>query len=98
MKRATSRTRGGGWQLQHAKARLSELIKLACTEGPQEITVRGDTTAVVLSRADYDKLCNRRKASNLSDFLLRSPLARLNVDFERDRSLTRDDSLFDAER
>jgi prevent-host-death family protein len=94
----TSRARGGGWQLQHAKARLSALIKLACTEGPQEITVRGETTAVVLSRADYDKLCNRRKASNLSDFLLRSPLAGLNVDFERDRSLTRDENLFDAGR
>lgn len=95
MKRTTSRTRGSAWQLQHAKARLSALIKLACTQGPQEITVRGETAAVLLSRADYDKLRNQRKVQNLSDFLLRSPLAGLNIDFERDRSLTRDDSLFD---
>ena len=91
-------TKARGWQLQHAKARLSALIKLAGTEGPQEITVRGEAAAVVLSRADYDKLRGQRKVQNLPDFLLRSPLAGLNVDFERDRSLTRDDSLFDAEQ
>lgn len=86
------------WQLQHAKARLSELVKLAGTEGPQEITVRGEATAVVLSRADYDKLRTHGKARNLPDFLLGSPLAGLNLDFERDRSLTHDDDLFDAEQ
>ena len=78
------------WQLQEAKARLSELIKRAQVDGPQEITVRGEAAAVVLSRADYDKLLRRRKTPNLSDFLLSSPLAGLDLDLERDRSLTRD--------
>jgi hypothetical protein len=31
----------------------------------------------------------------LSDFLLRSPLARLDIEFERDRSLTSESGLFD---
>jgi prevent-host-death family protein len=85
------------WQLQEAKARLSALIKLADTQGPQEITVRGEAAAVLLSRADYDRLSRQRKVRNLPDFLLSSPLAGLDLDFERDRSLTRDDSLFETE-
>ena len=83
------------WQLQEAKARLSDLVKTAAREGPQEITVRGEAAAVVLSRADYDKLRGNRKTQNLSDFLLSSPLAGLDLDFEREQSLTPDGGLFD---
>lgn len=85
------------WQLQEAKAQLSELVKTAATDGPQEITVRGEPAAVVLSRADYDKLRGKRKTHNLSDFLLSSPLAGLDIDFEREQSLTREGGLFDPE-
>ena len=38
----------GDWQLQEAKARLSEVIKKAAKEGPQKITVRGERMAVVI--------------------------------------------------
>jgi antitoxin Phd len=82
------------WQLQEAKARLSELVKQAATGGPQEITVRGEPAAVVLSPADYDRLRrDKQKAQNLSDFLLASPLAGLDIEFERDRSLAREPDL-----
>ena len=37
------------WQLQDAKAHLSELVKKAEKEGPQGITVHGHATAVVIS-------------------------------------------------
>ena len=37
------------WQLQEAKARLSELVKSAEQDGPQEITVHGRAAAVVVS-------------------------------------------------
>ena len=83
--------------MQEAKARLSELVKTAATDGPQEITVRGEPAAVVLSRADYDKLRGKRKTHNLPDFLLSSPLAGLDIDFEREQSLTREGGLFDHE-
>lgn len=86
------------WQLQEAKARLSELVKKAATRGPQEITVRGEPAAVVLSRADYDRLRSKQKVQNLADFLLNSPLAGLEIEFEREQSLTREDGLFDGER
>ena len=85
----------GSWQLQDAKARLSDLVKRAASDGPQEITVRGEPAVVVLSRADYDRLRSKPKARSLSDFLLSSPLAGLDVDFERDQSLTREGGLLD---
>jgi antitoxin Phd len=75
------------WQLQEAKARLSELVKRAASQGPQEITVRGKGEAVVLSRSDYERL-KRHKPSFLQ-FMRRSPLVGVRVEFERDRSLTR---------
>ncbi len=44
------------WQLQEAKAKLSEVVKLAASEGPQVVTCRGVEAAVVLSMADYKRL------------------------------------------
>jgi prevent-host-death family protein len=85
----------GTWQLQEAKARLSDLVKGAASDGPQEITVRGKPAAVVLSRADYDKLRAKPTVKSLSDFLLSSPLAGLDMDFERDQSLTREAGFLD---
>jgi prevent-host-death family protein len=72
------------WQVQEAKARFSELVHDAVQGGPQEITVRGRSTAVVLSTAEYEKL-TRRKPS-LVEFLRTSPLAGVDLEIERDRS------------
>jgi antitoxin Phd len=44
------------WQLQEAKAKLSEVLKLAASEGPQVLNCRGVETAVILSMADYQRL------------------------------------------
>lgn len=44
------------WQLQEAKAHLSEVVKAATTGQPQEITLRGQPAVVVLSKAQYAKL------------------------------------------
>ncbi len=80
------------WQLQQAKARLSELLKLAQQRGPQEITVHGRLVAVVLSRADYERLAGG--APSLLELMRSSPLHDLDdVQFERDRSVTRDVAL-----
>lgn len=80
------------WQMQEAKSRLSEVVKDAEREGPQEITVHGRSVAVVLSRADYDRLAGT--GESLVAFMRRSPLAGAeDVDFPRDRSPTREVSL-----
>ncbi len=38
------------WQLQDAKARLSEVVKAASLHGPQEITLHGKPAVVVISK------------------------------------------------
>lgn len=80
------------WQMQEAKSRLSEVVKDAEREGPQEITVHGRPVAVVLSRADYDRLAGT--GESLVAFMRRSPLAGAeDLDFARDQSLTRETGL-----
>ena len=81
------------WQMQEAKARLSELVKRAEVEGPQDITLHGRSVAVVLSRAAYQRLSGQQ--ASLLDFMQASPLAGLDEELviERDASLTRDLSL-----
>ncbi|VAV98456.1 hypothetical protein MNBD_ALPHA06-765 [hydrothermal vent metagenome] len=76
------------WQLQEAKARLSELVKRACTKGPQEITLRGEPAAVVLSLKAYEEL--KAEKPSLVSFLQASPLKGVQLNFARDTSLTRD--------
>jgi prevent-host-death family protein len=68
---------------------LSTVVKDAEREGPQEITVHGQPVAVVLSRADYDRLAGT--GESLVAFLRRSPLAGAeDLDFPRDTSPARD--------
>ena len=77
------------WQIQEAKARLSEVVKDAEREGPQEITLHGRSVAVILSRADFDRLAGT--GESLVEFMRRSPLfGQEDVEFARDKSLTRD--------
>lgn len=75
------------WQLQAAKARLSEVVKKATTDGPQHITLHGEPAAVVLSAADYDRL--RKKRDGFVEFIKRSPLRGAELDLKRDRSRAR---------
>lgn len=76
------------WQMQEAKARMSELVKRAQTQ-PQDITLHGKSVAVVISRETFDRLSQAQ--DSLVDFMRRSPLYDAeDVVFERDRSLTRE--------
>jgi prevent-host-death family protein len=43
----------GAWKLQDAKARFSEVVRRAQSEGPQHVTVHGKEAVVVLSAEDY---------------------------------------------
>lgn len=78
------------WQMQDAKARLAQVVRRAETEGPQDITVHGQPVAVVLSRADFERLT--RRGTSLVEFMQDSPLAGLDDElvFARDASPTRD--------
>jgi prevent-host-death family protein len=78
--------------MQEAKSRLSQVVKDAEHEGPQAISLHGRPVAVVLSRADFDRLAGT--GESLVAFMRRSPLAGADdLDFPRDASLTRELSL-----
>jgi prevent-host-death family protein len=74
------------WQMQEAKARLSEVVKRAELDGPQDITLHGRSVAVVLSRAAFERLSGQ--LASVVDFMQASPLAGLDDElvFERDTS------------
>ena len=76
------------WQLQEAKARLSELIKKVAKEGPQKITVHGAPAAVVISNEEYEHL--KQPPGSFVQFMRRSPLYGLKLDIRRQQTLTRD--------
>ncbi len=59
------------WQLQQAKAQLSEVINQAQTQGPQFITRHGDDRAVLLSIGEYARL--NGGSDDLIDHLLNGP-------------------------
>jgi antitoxin Phd len=74
------------WQIQHAKARFSDLIERACSEGPQTITRHGAERAVVLSIEDYRALVVQR--FDFKEYLLGGPKVD-DFEVERDRDTGR---------
>ena len=75
------------WQLQEAKAKLTQLVKDAKIE-PQIISRHGINETVVISIEKYRELCGIKK--NIVSFLKASPLNGIDIDFERDQSAMRD--------
>jgi antitoxin Phd len=83
---ARARAAKRAWQLQTAKARFSELFRLARTEGPQRITRLGTECVVMISEEQYDSLTVKsHQKKNLVQFFRESPLAGVDLDFERDK-------------
>jgi prevent-host-death family protein len=77
------------WQMQEAKAKLSEVVKCAEKEGPQEITLHGQSVAIVISRDLYDRLSGT--GQSLVEFMRSSPLYENDdVTLIRDQSTTRE--------
>jgi len=80
------------WQIQEAKAKLSEVIKCAESEGPQGITLHGQPVAVVMTRSLYDQLTGNERS--FVEFMRQSPLfGQEDVNLDRDHSLTREVSI-----
>lgn len=78
------------WQLQEAKARFSELFRLARESGPQRVTKHGRTSVIVLPAEEFDRLSKSRvHQGTLAQFFADSPLADLGIDLDRQRDYGR---------
>jgi antitoxin Phd len=77
------------WNLAEAKNRLTEVVNLALSEGPQTITRRKDTV-VVVSAAEFAVLTGKRPT--FKDFLTRGESFE-GLELTRDRSPIRDVNL-----
>lgn len=76
------------WALKDAKARLSEVVRLAMEREPQQITLRGEPAVVVLSVEAYGRLLKPRP--RFVELIRNSPLMDSEIDLSREQSLARD--------
>ncbi|ANV89486.1 type II toxin-antitoxin system prevent-host-death family antitoxin [Picosynechococcus sp. PCC 8807] len=68
------------WKLEDAKARFSEVVRLAREADPQLITVRGKDAVVIIAADQFVKLLPLMKQPNIHGLLSQSPLSRLNFE------------------
>ncbi|NOQ21683.1 MAG: type II toxin-antitoxin system prevent-host-death family antitoxin [Candidatus Aegiribacteria sp.] len=76
------------WQLQEAKNKFSKVVEKARHDGPQIVTKNGKESVVILSIEEYQKIVKPK--INLLEFMHNSPLAEESLDFERDKSFSRE--------
>lgn len=86
-------TRRGSWQLQDAKARFSEVVRLAKQEGPQHVTVHGREEVVVIGADDFRRLAGKRTGQALVDAMQHSPHPSIDIEAPRSRMRVRDVNL-----
>ncbi|MFM2121298.1 MAG: hypothetical protein RL722_2766 [Pseudomonadota bacterium] len=67
------------WPLQDAKARFSEVVRLASQVGPQRVTVHGRPAVVIVDAAEFDRLRGARTGQALIDVLQASPHADIEL-------------------
>jgi prevent-host-death family protein len=60
------------WTVAEAKAKFSEIIERAVSEGPQTITNRGRTAAIVVGAEEWER--KTKRVGNLAEFFAGSPL------------------------
>lgn len=84
------------WRLQDAKARLSEVVRRARSDGPQHVTVHGRDEVVVVSAEEYGRLTGGRSGQLLVDALQASPYREVELEPPRTPLPVRDVALWQA--
>jgi prevent-host-death family protein len=78
------------WQLQQAKARFSELFRLARERGPQRVTKHGREAVVVIPAEEYARITGlQNRTGSLAQFFASSPLRGSGIDLNRRRDFGR---------
>jgi prevent-host-death family protein len=72
--RTTARAGNGAqaWTVAEAKAKFSEIIERAKSEGPQTVTKSGRVAAIVVGAEEWERKTQR--VGNLAEFFAASPL------------------------
>jgi len=69
------------WTVAKAKAKFSEVIEKANSEGPQTITRNGRRAAVIVAVAEWERRTKRE--GTLADFFAASPLRGSGIKLDR---------------
>lgn len=80
----------GTWSLADAKAKLSEVVERAKTQGPQHLTKNGKDAAVVLSAEEYRRLVEAGDGSSKRPPAWLDPRFRILSDDEHAELFARD--------
>lgn len=80
----------GYWALQDAKARFSELVRRAHSDGPQHVTVHGREEVVVLAADTFRALTGDATGQALVDAMQQSPHRDIDLEPSRDVLPVRD--------
>lgn len=92
-RRRTRDRRPGRWLLQDAKARFSELVRRAHTEGPQHVTVHGRDAVVVIAAEEFRRLKGDLSGEALVAVMQASPCPDVDIEPRRSRLPVRDVTL-----
>jgi len=79
------------WTVAEAKAKFSEVIDRAASEGPQTITRNGRTTAVIVGAEEWER--KTRRVGSLAEFFAASPLRGSGLKLRRKKDHPRKISL-----
>jgi len=69
------------WTVAEAKAKFSEIIERAMSQGPQTITRHGHTAAVVVGAEEWQR--KTKRVGNLAEFFAKSPLRESGLKVQR---------------
>lgn len=76
------------WSIAEAKARFSEVVRLAERDGPQAVTRHGGVTVYIVSAADFD--ARDRQGPDLVEVMRRCPHPDVDLDLPKLDSTVRD--------
>jgi len=77
--------RKGHWIFQDAKARLSEVVRRARSEGPQHVSVHGRDGVVVVAEEEFRRLKGEVMGTALVAAMQASPSRDVEIEPERAR-------------
>jgi len=74
------------WKLEDAKAKFSEVVRLARSEGPQRVTLRGKEAVAVVAIEELDRMTSRAPAKpepSLIELLQSTEIYKLDIERSR---------------